>query len=103
MYNELSPLNKFLYNHFQKKETFKKISEEKLIPTFHDRNNYILHIKCLIFYLSQGMILKKIHKIVSFKQAPFLKEYITILTKLRSDCAAKNLTFFVDRTFLKSS
>ena len=36
--------------------------------------------------------IKKIHKIVSFKQAPFLKEYITILTKLRSDCAAKNST-----------
>ena len=58
MYDELSQLNKFLYNHFQKKEIFKKNCEEKLIPTFHDRNNYILHIKYLIFYLSHGMILK---------------------------------------------
>ena len=95
MYDELSPLNKFLHN-LQKQNVSKKFCEEKLIATFHDRKNYILHIKCLIFYLSKGMILKKIHRIVSFKQAPFLNEYITILTKLRSDCAAKNLTFFVN-------
>ena len=95
MYDELSPLNKFLHN-LQKQNVSKKFCEEKLIATFHDRKNYILHIKCLIFYLSKGMILKKIHRTVSFKQAPFLNEYITILTKLRSDCAAKNLTFFVN-------
>ena len=40
--------------------------------------------------------MKKIHRIVSFKQKPFLKEYILSLTKLRSEAAAKNLTFFVN-------
>ena len=70
--------------------------EKKLIPTFHNRKYYILHIKCLLFYLSQGLILKKIHRIVSFKQKPFLKDYILTLTNLRSISAAKNLTFFVN-------
>ena len=67
-----------------------------MIPTFHNRKYYILHIKCLLFYLSHGLILKKIHRIVSFKQKPFLKDYILTLTNLRSISAAKNLTFFVN-------
>ena len=70
--------------------------EQKLIPTFHNRKNYILHLNCLIFYLSKGMILKKIHRIVSFKQAPFLKEYILTLTNLRASFAENNMTFFVN-------
>ena len=40
--------------------------------------------------------MKKIYRIVSFKQKPFLKEYILTLTNLRSISAAKNLTFFVN-------
>ena len=39
---------------------------------------------------------EKIHRIVSFKQEPFLKEYILTLTKLRSTYSQKNLTFFVN-------
>ena len=67
-YNELSPLNQSLYREMKNNEFFTNYAEEKLIPTLHNRKNYILHIKSLIFYLSHGLILKKIHKIVSFKQ-----------------------------------
>ena len=95
-YNELSPLNQSLYRKMKNNEFFTNHAEEKLIPTLHNRKNYILHIKSLIFYLSHGLILKKIHRIVSFEQKPFLKEYIMTLTKLRAICAAKNLTFFVN-------
>ena len=70
--------------------------EEKLIPTFHKRKRYILHIKCLLFYLSHGLVLEKVHRIVSFNQKPFLKDYILTLTRLRSIAAGKNLTFFVN-------
>ena len=40
--------------------------------------------------------MKKSHRIVSFKQKTFLKDYILTLTNLRSISAAKNLTFFVN-------
>ena len=50
----------------------------------------------MLFYLSHGLVLKKVHKIVSFKQKPFLKDYILTLTRLRSIAAANNLTFFVN-------
>ena len=88
-YRELSPLNQFLLKKMKKNDSCHTFSEEKLIPTFHERKHYKLHIKCLLFYLSEGLILKKIHRIVSFKEKPFLKEYILSLTKLRSVAAAK--------------
>ena len=65
-YDQLSPLNQSLYGKMKTNDLIKNYTEEKLIPTFHNRRNYILHIKCLIFYLSHGLILKKIHRIVSF-------------------------------------
>ena len=96
-YNELSPINKFLYIQMQNVSSEDtQFCEQKLIPTFHDRKNYILHIKCLLFYLSKGMLLKKIHKIVSFKQASFKKIYIQTLTNLRAIFSEKNLSFFVN-------
>ena len=49
----------------------------------------------MIFYLSHGIMLKKIHWIVSFEQKPFLKEYILSLTKLRSKAVTKSY-FFVN-------
>ena len=58
-YNELSPINQFLYNEMKKGNSQNTYCEEKLIPTFHERKHYILHIKCLIFYLSHGLVLKK--------------------------------------------
>ena len=72
----------------------KSFSEEKFLPTFHDRKKYILHINCLIFYLNKGLILSKVHRIVSFEQKEFLKDYILSLTQLRSSYARRNLTFF---------
>ena len=38
--------------------------QTKLIPNFQDKSNYITHYKNLQFYLSHGMKLSKIHKIL---------------------------------------
>ncbi len=58
-YNELSPINQFLYKKIQKNTSHDTYCKEKLTPTFHNRKYYILHIKCLLFYLSHGLTLKK--------------------------------------------
>ena len=78
--NELSPINKFLYNEMKNGNQQSTYCEEKLIPTFHKRKRYILHIKFLLFYIYHRLILEKVHRIVSFKQKPFLKDYILTLT-----------------------
>ena len=61
---------------------------KKLIPNLRDKNNYVVHYKTLIQYLSLGMKLKKIHRGIKFTESAFLKPYIDKNTKLRAQ--AKN-------------
>jgi hypothetical protein len=49
---------------------------KKLIPNLYDKTDYILHYRNLKLYLKLGLKLKKIHKIITFKQKPWLEEYV---------------------------
>ena len=80
--NELSPINQFLYYKMKYGNQQSTYCEEKLIPTFHKRKRYILHTKCLLFYLSHGLVFKDAHRIISFNKKPFLKDYILTLSRL---------------------
>lgn len=60
-----------------------KYKAKKLCATFTKRTKYVTHYMNLKTYLSLGMKLKKIRRVISFKQAKFLKEYIDLCTKLR--------------------
>lgn len=66
-----------------------KYCDKKLMMTFYDRENYVLHGKNLKLYLSLGMKLKKIHKILKFKQDNVLKPYIDLCTKKRQSAKTK--------------
>ena len=61
---------------------------KKLIPNLWDKNNYVVHYKTLMQYLSLGMKLKKIHRGIKFIESDFLKPYIDKNTNLRTQ--AKN-------------
>ena len=61
---------------------------KKLIPNLRDKNNYVVHYKTLMHYLSLGMELKKIHRGITFVECDFLKPYIDMNTNLRTQ--AKN-------------
>ena len=52
----------------------------KLIPTLNDKKNYVLHEENLKLYLSLGMRLKKIHRVLEFSEKPWLKKYIDFNT-----------------------
>ena len=60
----------------------------KLIPNLHDKTKYITHYKNLKFYLQQGMILKKVHRIIQFKQSPWMKKYIDFNTRMRKQATS---------------
>ena len=58
---------------------------EKLLPNLNDKVEYIVHYKDLECYLSLGMKLKNIHRILKFKQKNWLKVITDFNTKKRQD------------------
>ena len=56
---------------------------KKLATNFHDKTNYLVHIRNLQYYLSKGMILKDIHRVNEFTQSNWLAVYIDNNSKLR--------------------
>lgn len=65
------------------KNNLKHVECNKLVPNLHHKKNYILHYKNLKFYLSQGLKISKIHKVISFDQEAWLKPYIEFNTEQR--------------------
>jgi len=55
-------------------------SLKKLIPNLHNKNKYVTHYRNLQFYLNHGLIVTKIHRILSFQQRPWLKPWIDCTT-----------------------
>ena len=60
----------------------------KLIPTPASKKNYVLHYRNLQLYLSLGLKLKKVHRVLEFDQSPLLAQYINFNTQKRVN--AKN-------------
>ena len=64
----------------------KKIKKcKKLVCNIHNKENYVVHIRALKQALNHGLILKKVHKVIQFNQKAWLKPYIDMNTKLRTD------------------
>ena len=54
---------------------------KKLIPSLRDKVKYVVHYKNLQYYLSLGMKVVKVQRILSFKQSDWLKKYVDFNTK----------------------
>ena len=70
------------------KDSIKVGGVKKLVPNLSKKANYIVHYIHLQLYLSLGMKLIKIHKILKFKQPDWMKKYTDFNTKKRKN--AKN-------------
>ena len=67
----------------------KKVEKvEKLICSIEDKKKYVIHIRALKQALNRRLKLKKVHRIIQFKQKAWLKIYIDMNTELRKK--AKN-------------
>ena len=65
-----------------KPDTF--IQTKKLICDWSDKKNYLVHYRMLKFYLRHGMIVDKVHSVISFKQSGWLGKYISFNTQKRN-------------------
>ena len=61
---------------------------KKFIRDWSDKKKYLIHYRLLKFYIRHGMIVEKIHEIISFKQSRWLEKYISFNTQKRNK--AKN-------------
>ena len=69
-------------------------SVKKLVPNVMNKNNYVIHYRNLQQCLEKGLILKKVHRILKFKQKDWMKPYIDFNTekiKEATNDADKNL------------
>ena len=60
------------------------IQNKKLICDWSDKKNYLIHYRMLKFYVRHGMIVDKVHDIISFRQSRWLEKYINFNTQKRN-------------------
>lgn len=78
----LSPYCKRLLKDFNMKASE---NIEKLVPNLNKKVRYVTHYRNLKQYLSLGLKVVKIHRILEFKQCPWLKQYIDFNTDQRKN------------------
>ena len=59
----------------------------KLIPNLRDKSCYVLHYRTLQLHVSLGMVVKKIHRVLQFKQSDWLKSFVMFNTAKRMNAA----------------
>ena len=57
---------------------------EKLVPNLMNKSRYVVHYRNLQLYLSLGMKITKVHKVLQFNQSPWMAPYIEKNTHLRT-------------------
>ena len=83
--NNLSEYQNYLNNKLNIKYSEK---DKKLILDLLSKKNYKIYYKNLEYYMKLGVKVTKVHKILTFDEKPFLKNYIDLNTNLRKQ--AKN-------------
>ena len=82
-----------LSNYYKKiadKYGIKVCDVKKLIPNLGVKTNYVFYCKNFQLYLSLGMKLTKIYKVLKFKESDWMKIYINFNTK-KSENALKSM------------
>ena len=83
--HQLSPHNR----DFLEKNQEKFLPSRKLVPDLTNKRNYVCSLKNLQFYLKQGLVLKKIHRVLTASQSAFLKPYIDFNSDKRQKCSSQ--------------
>ena len=82
-FDGLSPHAKRLYEKFYPERKC-RLKEKKLMATLENKKDYVTHVANLKLYLELGLKVKKIKRVISFRQKRFLDTFINHITNLRS-------------------
>ena len=59
----------------------------KLIPNLRDKSCYVLHYRTLQLYVSLGMVVERIYRVLKFKQSDWLKRFVIFNKAKRMNAA----------------
>ena len=60
---------------------------KKLLPNLGNKTNYVVHYRNLQLYLSLGMEMTKIHRVLKLKQSGWMKKYNDFNSEKRMNAA----------------
>ena len=78
------PLIKDLNTGQQEYNDGKSPKNKKLIADCKDKKEYVIHERLLLYYIDLGLKIKKVHRIISFREENWLEPYIDLNTDLRT-------------------
>ena len=64
------------------------IPTQKLVPNLLDKTKYVVHYRNLQLYVKHGLKVIKVHRILSFAQAPWLKSWIDLCNQQRREATS---------------
>ena len=70
---------------------------KKLIPNLASKAKYMLHYKSIQCYLSLGIKLTKIHRVLKLKQSDLMKKYIDFNSKKRKNAVNDFYKYFFEK------
>lgn len=61
----------------------------KLLTTLLPKTRYVIHIRNLVQAMQYGVVLERVHRILTFAQRPWLAEYMALNTRLRQAASSR--------------
>ena len=84
--SDLSPYNKRVLKDAERLHGFR--GEKKLVPNLRPKTQYVMHHEHLKFCIQQGLRVVRVHRVMQFRQRPWMKSYIECCEEERRN--AKN-------------